>query len=293
MDIKTYRVAVGALWIVLPLTALRYWMVWDLLPARVATHFNAAGQPNGWMTREAALIFPLAMLAFFLAIATVILSRLQKVDPSAWALWGFFAVIVGVIYWGGESVLEYNLHGTPVNAMPVFAVVLVAVLVLIPILIASHRGVSLADENVIAEEVHASPLWAAIMLVPLAIELGIMLIVPGAVRAMLLVLCLILVATAAFAWSGFRYRFTRAGFEIRTLGFRLRSIPVEHIREYSVASWNALRGYGIRGIGDRRAYVWCNKGVLIKTSDGEIFLGHQEPERIVRDLDMIRQYAHS
>jgi len=293
MDIKTYRVAVGLLWIVLPLTALRYWMVWDILPARMASHFSAAGQPNGWMTREAALIFPLAMMTLFLAIATVILSRIRKVDFSAWALWGFFAVIVGVIYWGGESVLEYNLHGTPVHAMPVLAVVLVAVLVLIPMLIASKRGPVLADATLIAEEVHASPLWAGVMLIPLAIELGIMLIVPGALRTMLGILCLIFVGTAAFAWSGFHYRFTHAGLEIRALGFRLRSIPVDHIRDYSVASWNALRGYGIRGIGDRRAYVWCNKGVLIKTSDGEIFLGHQEPERIVRDLDMIRQYAHS
>jgi hypothetical protein len=293
MDIRTYRVAVGLLWIVLPLTALRYWMVWDLLPARMATHFNAAGQANGWMTREAALIFPLAMLTFFLLIATVVLSRVRKPDASAWALWGFFAVIVGVIYWGGESVLEYNLHGTPVNTTPVLAVVLVAVLVLIPILIVSKRGVSLADENVIAEEVHASPFWAAVMLIPLAIQLGVMLIVPNMVRAMLALICLIFIFTAGFAWSGFHYRFTRAGLEIHALGFRLRSIPVQQIREYAVESWSPLCGYGIRGIGDRRAYVWCNKGVLIKTFDGEVFIGHQEPERIVRDLDMIRQFAHS
>ena len=293
MDIKTYRVAAGMLWIVLPLTALRYGMVWDLLPARMATHFNAAGQPNGWMTREAALIFPLAMLTFSLLIATVILSRLKTPNAAAWAVWGFFAVILGVIHWGGESVLEYNLHGAPVNAMPVLIIVVVAVVLLTGIMIWSTRGVALADDTVVAEEVHASPLWAAIMLIPLAIQLGAMLIVPNPVRAIMAVVGLIFVATAAFAWSGFHYRFTRAGLEICTLGFRLRSIPVQHIREYSVANWNALRGYGIRGIGDRRAYVWCNKGVLIKTSDGEVFLGHQEPERIVRDLDMIRGFAHS
>ena len=33
-------------------------------------------------------------------------------------------------------------------------------------------------------------------------------------------------------------------------------------------------GYGIRGIGERRAYVWCNSGVRIMLSDGEVFLGH-------------------
>jgi hypothetical protein len=41
-------------------------------------------------------------------------------------------------------------------------------------------------------------------------------------------------------------------------------------------------------VGNRRAYVWGNKGVLIKTAHGEIFLGHADPDRIVRDLDAIR-----
>jgi hypothetical protein len=80
--------------------------------------------------------------------------------------------------------------------------------------------------------------------------------------------------------------------EIRTLGFRLRSIPRADIKGYSVESWNPLRGYGIRGIGNRRAYVWCNQGVRIQTTNGEVFLGHSEPERIVRDLDTMKQFAH-
>ena len=76
-----------------------------------------------------------------------------------------------------------------------------------------------------------------------------------------------------------------------TLGFRLRSIPSEKIREYAVQDWNPLYGYGIRGLGERRAYVWGNRGVRIKTSDGEVFLGHSNPDRIVHDLDVIKQFA--
>jgi hypothetical protein len=56
---------------------------------------------------------------------------------------------------------------------------------------------------------------------------------------------------------------------------------------YSIEPWAFIRGYGIRGIGNTRAYVWCNKVVHIRTSNGEIFLGHSDPERIVRDLDMV------
>jgi hypothetical protein len=93
---------------------------------------------------------------------------------------------------------------------------------------------------------------------------------------------------AAMAGAGFHYVFTPAGVEIRTLRFRLRSIPAYSIQSYAVDRWNVLGGYGIRGIGERRAYVWGNPGVRIKTSEGEVFLGHADPEKIVRDLDLIK-----
>jgi hypothetical protein len=51
-------------------------------------------------------------------------------------------------------------------------------------------------------------------------------------------------------------------------------------------------GYGIRGSGERRAYIWGNTGVRLELSDGEVFLGHREPERIVHDLDFIKQSAY-
>ena len=94
-------------------------------------------------------------------------------------------------------------------------------------------------------------------------------------------------ATTAAAWSGFQYRFLRHGVEVRTLGFRLRSIPRQQIQSYATESWSAMRGYGIRGVGQTRAYVWGNKVVHIKTSNGDIFLGHSDPQRIVSDLDQV------
>jgi hypothetical protein len=97
-------------------------------------------------------------------------------------------------------------------------------------------------------------------------------------------------ATIAAVWSGFHYSFLRHGVEIRTLGFRLRSIPRQQIQSYAPESWSALRGYGIRGVGNTRAYVWGNKVVHIKTSNGEIFLGHSDPQRIVRDLDRVMSH---
>jgi len=99
-------------------------------------------------------------------------------------------------------------------------------------------------------------------------------------------------ACAAMARSGLPYRFSPAGLEIYTLGLRLRSIPLVQIRDYTVEGWSPIRGYGIRGVGGCRAYVWGNRVVHIKTDDGDVFLGHSEPERIVHDLDVIKQFAH-
>jgi hypothetical protein len=139
-----------------------------------------------------------------------------------------------------------------------------------------------------AKERHGSVMWAMVMIVPACGMLLFAGSVPLAIiRLTLIVSAVILFAAAAMAWSGFHYSFSPAGIEIRTLGFRVRSISAADIRSYAVDRWNVIGGYGIRGLGNRRAYVWGNNGVRIKTTQGEVFLGHKEPEKIVRDLDMI------
>ena len=60
---------------------------------------------------------------------------------------------------------------------------------------------------------------------------------------------------------------------------------------YSIEPWGLPRGYGIRGIGSTRAYVWCNQVVHIKTTNGDIFLGHRDPKRIIRDLNQVTGFA--
>ena len=62
---------------------------------------------------------------------------------------------------------------------------------------------------------------------------------------------------------------------------------------YSIESWGLPRGYGIRGIGSSRAYVWGNKVVHIKTTNGDVYLGHSDPEKIVRDLDEVTGFVSS
>ena len=154
--------------------------------------------------------------------------------------------------------------------------------------------------TVFSEEVHASASWALIIaLLPCTALLIVWLtarsrgVPPVGLLVIPLTVIPLTLAGAAMAWSGFHYLFSPAGVEIRTLGFRLRWIPAVDIRNYSIDSWSVLGGYGIRGIGPRKAYIWGNRGVRIVTDTGWVFLGHDDPERVIRDLDLITKHPSS
>ncbi len=288
MSRKAFQIALGLEWLVLPAVALRYSSVWDQLPERIATHFNAAGVPNGWMEREASFWFILMILAIVLSVFTAVNYLAQKAGPNviAWALLAFSYFVVGFVAMANESVLKYNLDGQSIRPSAYMLVMPVPVIVLILAILASHRGSDLPNGKVIAEEVHGSHLWGgAFVVLGLLALAGLMKMGEGAVKVPFGVLVVVFLCVGAAAWSGFRYSFTPHGVVIRALGFRLKSIPVQQIQRYAVDRWNALRGYGIRGIGNCRAYVWGNQGIWITTANERVFLGHSEPERLVRDMD--------
>jgi uncharacterized membrane protein len=55
----------------------------DLMPAQIASHFGAAGMPNGWMSRNSYLLFML-ILAVGMPIAAVLgMSVLPRSMPNA------------------------------------------------------------------------------------------------------------------------------------------------------------------------------------------------------------------
>ena len=182
MDSKPYRTMTALLWLALPLTAFQYWMVWDQLPARMATHFGAAGQPNGWMSRETLAIFSLVLLAFLLATFTWALTRVRKPDALAWSLLAMFYVVIGVLckrQFGSAGLqplrpsAEYRARtGGRVprglcgdRELPSDA----------------KRGPELprhADRRRGTEEVHASLLWALLFAAMTAVELGVIAVIP-------------------------------------------------------------------------------------------------------------------
>lgn len=288
-----YRLFSWVLWLGLPAAAIRLFMVWDRLPNRLATHFDFAGRPNGWMTPNGFLVFTLVTITAIAALSTIVAYRAAQPDLSAWTLLGFFYVVVGILCGAADGIVKYNLYGRSVHVAPFLIAGFGSLFVLLVVYIGTRRGPQLPAENLIADEVHSSRMWAAVMALPIVLMAALAVAAPNVtVRLVLVLPILLLVMAVIMAWSGFHYIFSNSGLEIRTLGFRLRTIPAFQIRDYAIDSWGPAGGYGIRGVGNKRAYVWGKKGVRIHLWDGEVFLGHGEPERLVRDLDAVMSFAH-
>lgn len=289
MNRRLFQFAILLLWLALPLTALQYRGAWDQLPAQMATHFNAANQPNGWMPREASLKFSLRLIAIMLIVTSLVLvaTTWRKVTALSWALLGFFALFLGFLLAVNQAVLNFNLHQAPVHPQRMLVALAVAAVALIAFYFLSRREAPLPKSEMLVVETHSGGAWAALILLAVLGPLLAISLAPGGVRWPVYFAGIAGVAVFAMAWSGFHYRFMQHGLEISALGFRLRSIPRSAILSYSIEPWSLIRGYGIRGYGSTRAYVWCNKVVHIKTSHGDVYLGHNDPERIVRDLDQM------
>jgi len=289
MNRRLFQFAILLLWLALPITALQYQRAWDRLPVHVATHFNAQNQANGWMSREESLHFSLWMIAIALIVATVLLAAVawHKVEAFSWALFGFFGLLIGFLIAVDQAILDFNLYGTTTHPERLMWVPAVAVIALIVTYLTAHRQTPLPSGETIAVETHAGRIWSAVILLALLGPALAISLAPGGVLWPLIPLGVIGAGALAMAWSGFRYRFLQHGVEVSMLGLRLRSIPRSAILSYSIEPWAFIRGYGIRGIGSTRAYVWCNKVVHIRTSNGDIFLGHNEPGKILHDLDRV------
>ncbi|HVI10168.1 MAG TPA: DUF1648 domain-containing protein, partial [Candidatus Binatia bacterium] len=292
-----YKTLAALLWLAPVAMAVRYGQVWDRLPVRMASHFNAAGRVNGWSTRVQSLAYSVAGVAVMTAIFFAVSYAVQAKYPLAklsWVLLAFFHVQLWTFVFMLNGLIAYNLGGAQLNvtALPIVAVV--GIIAIVAVAVSERRGTSLARTEIVAEEVHAGKIWSAVLLLPVLVLAATAMAIPNAVaRTTLGIVAGVSLAAFAMAWDGFHYYFTRHGVEIRTLGFRLKSIPALQIKNYEIQNWNPVRGLGIRGIGNHKAYVWGNKGVRVEMYDGEVFLGHSDPQRIVHDLNVVKRYQQS
>jgi hypothetical protein len=117
MNRIAYKTLVGLMWLALPVTALDYWRNWDQLPIRMAVHFDANWQPNGYTSREGALDLGLGIMVFMLVVSTVGLLIAHALKPAAaWPLLVVFYVTIGFVWFGNHSTIKWNLNPPPAHS---------------------------------------------------------------------------------------------------------------------------------------------------------------------------------
>ena len=98
------------MWLALPTTALTYWRAWDQLPLRMAVHFDANWRPNGYTSREGALMLGLGIMSFMLVVFTIAALASSVLKPAAaWPILVVAYVTLGFCVWGNFSIIDFNL----------------------------------------------------------------------------------------------------------------------------------------------------------------------------------------
>lgn len=269
---------------------------WSELPARMATHFNAQGVPNGWSSKQDFLLvmLPMVFVPVLLGYLAYRIGISRRLAGAFMLMTHYFTAMV--LSYAVIDTVRYNLThvARPVGLlMFAFAVPVMIAALLIGIdwrWWFSSRKEEVAASPVIATERHGGRVWLWVSL-PIAIVLLVVdLFVPGPWKAIPLIVAGALVATAAWAWWGFEYRFTKAYVEVRMPGIRLRRIPLQEVTKYEPQDCSPLvdfGGWGIKGFGNETAYIWGGRRVLrIETPRGTVYLGHEHPERLVKDMEV-------
>jgi hypothetical protein len=301
-------------WAALAAFALWLWSVWDRLPARLAVHFNFHNVPNGWQTRvqfaEFCLLLLLLMTSVLVIVGWVMRRLAARKNRLAWGVVFSCDALLAMLYVVMVSLVRYNLGEA---AMPspglIGAGMIAATLGLMFSILANALAqlkrpqreahwtppqgpVSRTAGRLLAEEVHSDRRWL-LLLIPAA---GLMSLRAATVHEWpvpigLLIAALALILVSGMIWDGFHYRFTTSGLEVRSLGIRLRWVPLPEIKEYRVEE-HEFCGYGWRMAPGRQWFIWSgHRGVKVRTWNGDLYLGHARPERLVRDLDAMMKYA--
>jgi hypothetical protein len=106
-----HKPAALLMWLALPTAAWFYWRVWDQLPARMAVHFDANWQPNGYTSREGAVQLGLEILAVILVLFTLATLIIDALKPAAfWPALVIPYAVLGFCWYANYSIVEFNLN---------------------------------------------------------------------------------------------------------------------------------------------------------------------------------------
>lgn len=295
---RNWRIAMWVPWLALVIMLADIAMNYAELPSRIASHFNAVGVANGWAPKEQFFTLIVPLSAGFLAMFTFLASRFPQISGLGWLVmvaeyWGA-GVFVGLTH----ATIRYNLGEAKTLEFPFLTWSLIMLGALVIGEVGRIRVVGRqADDRqgtVVAQYRHAgngiavvfAGLGAAAVGLPTALGAAGLAVTIPAVTGVLLIGC------AVWAYSGFVYRVTTAGLEIRMLGMPIRFIPAQDILSVQAQECSPLAdfgGWGIRGTSDMRAYIWGgNRCVQIRTNDGErIYLGIDAAHQMAQQIESL------
>jgi hypothetical protein len=299
----------------------RYWQLQDLLPERIAVHFNANNVPNGWSDRGDFVVGFIGMTVGILALFTILSLLPKRTSGVAGVMLFVQYAVSAVMCVAFIGVLEFNaLNRVDVlrtlGRVAVLTPVIVIAVVVIAIVRAGRKAavgyssigsmpggatpavatptIPPSQGRLLAEETQRAPLAALLFAVLAAVFLGIAIKLPPApiwLRILLYAVTALMLWVITQAWGGFRYQVTSTGVDVRTGGIRVCSISKASIQDYRVAQIDPLGdfgGWGIRMLPGRRAFIWHgHEAVRIRTPQRTVYLGHDQPERLVKDLDLM------
>lgn len=290
---RNWRIAIMVPWLAFAAMLVDIARAYRALPAVIASHFNAAGIPNGFAPKDSVFMTIGLVSLGLLCLFTFLLSRFPQISGLGWLLmisefWGI-GLLVGLTH----ATLRVGLGEAKTLEFPigVWSLIMGGALVVGEIgrINGLRRRADSGHGHVIAQEVHSSPAMAMVFV---AITLGIIgfevfLDLRGPARAVPVIVAVLLLGCAVWAYTGFVYRISTAGLEIRVLGVPVRFLAAADIASFAAEETNRFAaGWGIRGIGRLRVYRWSgNRYVHIRTTGGEdLYLANPEADRMVHAM---------
>ena len=112
-----YKPLIWVMWLVFPTTALNYWRTWDQLPDRMAVHFDANWQPNGYTSKAGAVELGLGIMAVLVLLFTIAGLIAHALKPiAAWPMLVLFYVVLGFLWYANNSIIKFNLNRQPAHS---------------------------------------------------------------------------------------------------------------------------------------------------------------------------------
>jgi hypothetical protein len=112
-----HKPAVLLMWLALPTAAWIYWRVWDQLPARMAVHFDANWQPNGYTSKAGSVELGLGIMAVMLVLFTVTTLIVDALKPAAfWPALVISYAVLGFCWYGNYSIVDFSLKTRQVHS---------------------------------------------------------------------------------------------------------------------------------------------------------------------------------